>query len=207
MAGGEVHRSDLAQITEQDGIIAADGGVLKLMEAGMLPHLAVGDFDTLGEDFYFELKKRGIPTQKLPVEKAVTDTQYAVGEALKKEPEEIVILGALGGSRFDHTLANLGLLEWIDEQGVRGILSHESNRIRLLSGPAQISLSKAEFPYVSIIPVTARVEGITTQGLLYPLHGETLYRGMTRGISNEWAERTAAITIETGKCLIVESRD
>lgn len=208
VAGGDVDSEDLALIDpEKDWILAADGGALKLLEAGITPHLAVGDFDTTGESLAAELAERGIPIRKLPAAKAETDTHYAVREAIRKNPDEIIILGALGGSRFDHTLANVGLLEWLDEQGVPGMLCHRSNRIRLLSGPGEAVLAKSGFSFVSLIPVTATVDGIKTEGFLYPLRGESLIRGMTRGISNEIVGGTGKIIIEKGKCLLVESRD
>ncbi|SEN15871.1 thiamine diphosphokinase [Lihuaxuella thermophila] len=208
VAGGDVDAEDLALIDpERDWVVAADGGALTLLDAGIIPHLVVGDFDTVGEHFAAQLAARGIPIRKLPAAKAETDTHYAAREALRQNPDEVIILGALGGSRFDHTLANLGLLEWLDEQGVQGILYHRSNRIRLVSGPGEAVLAESKFSFVSLIPVTAAAEGITTVGMLYPLRGETLLRGMTRGISNEIVGREGKIIIEKGKCLLVESRD
>ncbi|MBA4494758.1 thiamine diphosphokinase [Paenactinomyces guangxiensis] len=208
VAGGDVDNSDFSLLhRERDWIIAADGGAVKCWQAGIVPHLAVGDFDTAGESFVAELARQGILIKRLPAAKAETDTQYAVREAIKKKPDEIIILGALGGSRFDHTLANVGLLEWMEQQGVRGCLYHRCNRIRLVTGPAEVLFVKENFSFVSLIPVTECVEGITTRGFLYPLNKESLYRGLTRGISNELSEEKATLTFERGKCLLVESRD
>jgi thiamine pyrophosphokinase len=208
VAGGDMSTSDLAKIDrEKDFIIAADGGAKKLIDAGIFPHLAVGDFDTTGESFVQDLLFQGIPTQKLPPAKDMTDTQYAIDEGLNQQPDEILILGALGGSRFDHTLANIGLLEWIKEKGSHGVIYNRTNRIQLLKGPTQITLPKSEYRYVSLIPVSRRVKGITTHGLLYSLTNGQLTRGLTLGISNEIKAEQATISIQAGTCLIIESRD
>jgi thiamine pyrophosphokinase len=208
VAGGEVEVADFEIIDpETDWIVAADAGAKALLEAGKVPHLVVGDFDTAGAAFSEELMRRGIPLERLPAEKDETDTHYAVRKAVESGVNEVVILGALGGARVDHLLANVGLLEWLEKKGVHGVLHHSSNRIRLITGPGEIRLVRDRFFYVSLIPLTERVDGIVTKGLRYPLHGETLWRGWTRGISNEWSEEEAFVFIRSGKLLVVESRD
>jgi thiamine pyrophosphokinase len=208
IAGGDLKREEMALIErERDFVIAADAGAKKLTEAGILPHLAVGDFDTVGLAFMEELSRVGVPVEPLPMEKNETDLHYALMKAVEHKPDEVVILGALGGARLDHMLANVGLLEWLAEQGTNGVLHHACNRIRLLVGPGELSLVKDEFSYVSLIPVSEKVSGIVTQGLKYPLRNETLVRGLTRGISNELSANEARVSIEKGKCLVVESRD
>ncbi|WP_168188629.1 thiamine diphosphokinase [Thermoflavimicrobium daqui] len=209
VGGGELVHLDLMRIKpEQDFIITADAGLLPLVEAGITPHLAVGDFDTLGLDRLTWLKKLGIPFIQLPFEKGMTDLHFAVEEALKVEPDEVVILGAYGGARIDHALANIGLLEWIEEQGGKGVIYHHTNRLRLLVAPIKIYLNQeVGYSYVSLLPISRRVEGITTSGMRYPLQNGVLIRGRTLGISNELNERTAHIEIHKGKCLLIESSD
>jgi thiamine pyrophosphokinase len=208
VAGGDLERSDLDLLRQANAwIVAADGGAKKLVVEGIIPHMAVGDFDTAGADFADELVKLGSEVHRLPAEKAETDTHFALGKALEKNPDEVVILGALGGGRTDHLLGNIGLLEWLDSRSVKGTILNARNRIRLVSGPGQLELVKSRFTYVSLIPVSSQVDGIRTSGLKYPLNGETLTRGLTRGISNEIAAEHAAVTIAAGKLLVVESRD
>ncbi|MGA9174959.1 MAG: thiamine diphosphokinase [Thermoactinomyces sp.] len=208
VAGGDLSAAELKLIDpKKHYIITADAGAQKLVHFGIYPHLAVGDFDTAGLGFADELVRAGVEVDRLPAEKAETDLHYALTKAVQRHPDEVLILGALGGARFDHLLANVGLLEWLEEHGVKGVLLHPSNRVRFFSGPGKIDLTKGEFPYISLIPVSKEVTGIVTDGLKYPLKNETLYRGWTRGISNELNARHGSVLIRSGKCLLVESRD
>jgi thiamine pyrophosphokinase len=207
VAGGECEQAELKRIDPQrDRIISADAGVLRLLEEGMIPHLAVGDFDTLGQEHVHKLEKMGISLICLPVEKAVTDTHFAIQEAIKWQPDQILLLGACGGDRLDHTLGNLSLLEWLDDQGITGVIHHRHNRVRFLSGPGTIELNQ-EYDYVSLLPVSEKIEGATTDGLKYPLVEETLFRADTRAISNEVIKERAWIKIRKGKCLVIESSE
>lgn len=207
VTGGEVDLSDLKMINEEDVLISADAGVTSFLQIGLLPHHAVGDFDTLHHHVLKKIEKTGISLKKLPIHKEETDTHYAVRLATEYNPDEIVIVGALGGARLDHMLANVGLLEWLCDQGVAAYLLNSSNRIRLLRGPISWEIEKSSFSYVSFIPVSSTVKGVTTAGLLYPLHNATLYRGRTQGISNELTGESGVIRLEKGKCLVIESKD
>jgi thiamine pyrophosphokinase len=207
VSGGEIHFSDFSIIHSKDTIVAADYGVISLLKVGIRPDIAVGDFDTVGEEGLRKIREKGILVHSLSKQKSETDTHFALRIALQYQPHQIVILGALGGPRFDHMLANIGLLEWINNQRVAGVIIYKSNRIFLLSGPIEYTLYKDQYTYISIIPITSMIEGVTTEGLCYPLSDETLYRGFTQGISNEWIKETATLTIKKGKCLIIQSND
>ncbi|MFC7442393.1 thiamine diphosphokinase [Laceyella putida] len=208
VAGGEVTAEELGRLRLEPGyVIAADAGAQALLRAGIKPDLAVGDFDTTGRGFVAELARLGVATEALPPEKAETDLHFALMKAAALQPSEVRILGALGGQRYDHMLANIALLEWLADRGVRGTLLHRTNRIRLLVGPGRIALPRQGFQYLSLIPLSREVLGVKTEGLKYPLYGETLHRMESRGISNEWSELDASVAIVEGKLLVVESRE
>ncbi|MGA8942046.1 MAG: thiamine diphosphokinase [Thermoactinomyces sp.] len=208
IAGGDLTQTELDFIQpETDFIISADAGAVQLEKAGLLPNLAVGDFDTTGIAYMEELQKKGVQVLSLPQEKAFTDMHFALNCAVRQKPGEILILGALGGARFDHTLANVGLLEWLDEQGIKAAIVNRTNRLQLITGPGKTVFSAIHFKYVSLIPVSKTVSGIYTDGLKYKLSHESLIRGETRGISNELLKVPAVVSIERGICLVVESRD
>ncbi len=208
IAGGDLTNTELDFIhPETDFIITADAGAMLLEKAGIVPDLAVGDFDTAGISYMERLQKKGVKVRSLPEEKAVTDMHFALSCAVQQKPKEILILGALGGARIDHTLANVGLLEWLGEQGIKAVIVHQTNRLRLMTGPGKTIFSAIDFKYVSLIPVSKTVSGIRTDGFKYKLANEVLYRGDTRGISNELVKVPAVVTIQDGNCLVVESRD
>lgn len=208
IAGGDFTSFEAGLICpETDLIIAADAGAMSLEAHGLVPDIAVGDFDTAGISYIETLKQQGVRVLPLPKEKDVTDLHYALICAVRQKPEEILILGALGGARFDHMLANIGLMEWLHEEGKNATMLHPSNRLRLLAGPGKMVFETKDFQYVSLLPVTRKVTGIETDGLKYPLKKEKLYRGRTRGISNELEKIPAFVSIEEGICLVIESRE
>lgn len=207
VTGGEIAAEDLQQIHSQDWIIGVDGGVVTLLKQGMIPHMAVGDFDTAGARIDPELLQRQVMVKKLPRAKGLTDTDYAVEQALALAPERIVLLGALGGPRFDHALGNLFLLEKIRSAGVAGMIWSKSSMIRLLVGPEEDEILASSFPFLSLLPITDQVSGVTLTGFLYPLHQATLRRGDTLGISNELTGPWGKIAIAKGKLLVIESMD
>jgi thiamine pyrophosphokinase len=208
IAGGDFSRFEAELIRpETDLIITADAGAVSLEAHGLVPDIAVGDFDTTGIDYIETLKQKGVRVIPLPAEKEVTDLHFALLCATRQKPDEILILGALGGDRADHMLANIGLLEWLKEEGKNATMLHPANRLRLLSGPGKMRFDTKDFQYVSLLPVSRKVTGIETDGLKYPLKKETLYRGRTRGISNELVKVPAFVSVEEGICLVVESRE
>ncbi|MFC4076450.1 thiamine diphosphokinase [Salinithrix halophila] len=208
VAGGETDLSDLKQIQAEDTVIGVDGGILPLLENSVPFHRAVGDFDTVATEVVQRLLERGIPVEELPAAKDMTDTRYAVERGLEEDPEEILILGGLGGPRMDHAFANLLLLERIEACGVHGVIRNQYNRIRLLTGErGALVMTGGEFRYVSLLALTDRVEGVTLEGFLYPLTHACLTRENPVGISNELTGKTAHVRIREGQLLVMESRD
>ncbi|TCP69761.1 thiamine diphosphokinase [Baia soyae] len=208
IAGGEVTQEDLHHIRPDDFLITADAGIEPLLDLGMNPHLAVGDFDTAGEEYLSKLEDLQISYRTLPSEKDVTDTHFALEEAIKLQPNEILLLGALGGARFDHALANLYLLEWLaTTTSIPCTLVAGKNQICLLIGPTTICVTKGDTRYISLLPCSSQVVGVTLKGFRYPLNDATLTRGLSLGVSNEITQESGEITIHSGKCFCIQSAD
>ena len=91
-------------------VIAADGGARHAAGLAVSIDAWVGDGDSIGEAALAELTARGIPIERTRPEKDESDTELAVLAALGRGATGIVVIGALGGPRIDHTLANVGLL-------------------------------------------------------------------------------------------------
>jgi thiamine pyrophosphokinase len=207
VTGGRVDRESLECIRPcEDFVIGVDGGITVLLETGRFPDLAVGDFDSAGQEAYERLRRMGIPIKRLPVEKDVTDTHFAVTEALKRKPKTILLLGAIG-TRLDHTLANLFLLEEIEREGVQGEIRNHYNRIRLMRGGDSCRVRKSDYRYISLLPLTDTVSGVTLSGFRYPLKEAVLQRKESLGVSNELVAEEGEITLRAGMLFVVESRD
>jgi thiamine pyrophosphokinase len=58
---------------------------------------------------------------------------------------------------------------------------------------------------VTLLPFGGDANGVTTRGLRYPLHGEPLRPGPARGLSNVREAEDAAVTLASGRLLIVET--
>lgn len=185
-------------------IIGADGGAKHLLKLGVKPHVLMGDFDSLSPEDLDYYKQLGIEIMKFPAEKDMTDSELAVEYAISKGFKNIILLGVLG-SRVDHSLANILLLRKMHEKGISGCIADEHNTVTLISD--RISISKKPGYSLSLIPITSQVDGVTTKGLYYPLNNATIKMGSTWGVSNEFVEETAEVTITAGLLLVVLSRD
>lgn len=185
-------------------VICADGGARYLYQIGVKPHILVGDFDSIDPEikkFYYD---SAIEIVQFPRQKDYTDMELALDIAVEKGATRIFITGATG-SRLDHTLSNIQLLHKLADAGVEGIIVNGNNYIHLLTD--HIEIDKKEGFYLSLVPATPRVEGITTKGLAYPLKDAVMVMGTGLGISNEFTSETAEITVKKGRLYVIVSRD
>ena len=205
VAHGDVLPSDRAVIGEDDYIVAADGGAFALEGWKILPHLVVGDMDSLGDAGVERMARKGIAVAKFPAAKDESDLELALSQAIEVGATEIVLLGALGGDRLDHETANLLLLADPGYEGVRLEARRGALRIRPLRGEGSLSLAGPVGGLVTLLPVNGDAEGVTTQGLRFPLRDETLLFGRARGLSNEVASLPAIVTVRKGSLLVFET--
>lgn len=188
-----------------DLTIAADAGMQFFYEAGILPDHIIGDFDSVNRETlrYFKAQKDIGLTQLVP-EKDDTDTEAAVRFAMTEGCGEIHILGATG-SRIDHMLGNIGLLGIGLEENTEILLADPQNRVRMIKDRLVIPKHEQYGNYVSLLPVTAEVRGVTLLGMKYPLRDFTMHRYRSLGISNEITEDTAEIILREGILLVIEA--
>lgn len=185
-------------------IIAVDGGAGHLKKLGVTPDILLGDFDSADkEDIKFFVEK-GVPAERFPAEKDMTDSELAIERALEIGADEIVLVGAVG-TRFDHSMSNIFLLKKLMDKHIRACIADEFNRIYMFD--KSFELEKLEGYKLSLIPVSERVTGVTTKGLKYPLVSATMPLGTSWGVSNEFIEGKAWVTIGEGILLVCLSRD
>ncbi len=110
--------------------------------------------------------------------------------------------------RLDHTLTNIHLLSKAESRGIRAVLIDANNEIRLVSQVSkQLRVERKDYKYVSLIPLTDRVTGVTLEGFRYPLQDAELTFGESLGISNELIEHWGSIELKSGKLLVIQSKD
>jgi thiamine pyrophosphokinase len=205
VAHGDLLPSDRAAVQGQDLIVAADGGAFALERWKILPHLVVGDMDSLGDAGVARFARQGIGVARFPSAKDESDLELAVAHAIAAGATEIVLLGALGGERLDHETANLLLLADPGYDGVRLEARRGAMRVRALRGKGTLDLAAPVGALVTLLPVNGDAEGVTTEGLRYPLRDEALRFGSARGLSNEVAAMPARVTVHKGSLLIFET--
>lgn len=191
-------------------IIAVDGGLESAMKMNLVPGYIVGDFDTVSKDILDSYRTNpNILFRQFNPEKDFTDTHSAINLAIELGTLSITILGGIG-TRMDHSLANIQLLQMPLEQGIDAVIINSHNRIRLLGVKRkEIELKKSEYKYVSIIPMSECITGLTLTGMKYPLRNYEMYieEAISLGVSNEIIEEPAVVKLKSGKIVLIESRD
>lgn len=205
------------QKDEENVVIAADKGLLYAKEAGIPVNKILGDFDSLPqgilEPYETQKGKKNQPDIEIrtyPPEKDYTDTHLALLWAIEEKADKVTIFGGLG-SRFDHSFANIGLLSLLLSHGIQGEIVDEHNRIFMMdqehTGNCRIIKRNDRKEYISLIPYTEEVTGVTLSGFKYPLTDETLTIGISRGISNELLEEEGEIKISQGILMVIHAID
>jgi thiamine pyrophosphokinase len=184
-----------------DLIIAADGGLRFCIQENIVPHLIVGDLDSVNRTHLSEMTRRGAQVIRYPVDKDATDLELSLQVALNKGAQEIILLSALG-ARWDMTFSNVLLLasDLLNHVHVR--LLDNNQEIFCIKGCKQIDLIHRKGNCLSLLPLSTSVDGITLQGMQYPLNNERLQLGTSRGLSNIIIEQEASIQIQRGVLLV-----
>ncbi len=192
-----------ALIRPDDFILCADGGARHALALDLTPDLLIGDLDSVDSATVSSLRDAGIEIRQFPRDKDFTDLELALLAARDLRPDEIILLGALGG-RLDQMLANIFLLTRPEFAALN---------IALVSGPERAQVVRDEITVrgepgdiVSIIPLTPDVAGLTYHaGLRWRLENATLPFGSSRGVSNELIANESRITLDSGVILVIHA--
>ena len=193
------------------GVVAADGGYARAVACGFAPDLLVGDLDSLAPELVLEAEASDrTRVRRSPIDKDESDTELALLEAVALGATRVTVLGAFGGPRMDHALANLWLLAHPRLATIDIELLDVNARARLIAAPGPGGdpvtrpLPGRLGAIVSLLPFGGDAEGVTTRGLRYPLRDEPLRSGPARGLSNVRTSADAAVTLRSGRLLVVE---
>jgi thiamine pyrophosphokinase len=186
------------QDTKCDGdvIIAADGGYDSLVRHGYTPDVLIGDFDSILADV-----PDGIKTLTHPKEKDETDMFLAYSEGVRLGYSEFVLLGATGG-RLDHTYANLSLLLYAKERGHNVTVMDERSIIFCIRNES-IALAGTKGATLSVFAIGGEARGVSIKGAKYEAEGVTISPSFPLGVSNEFSDTDAHISVEDGALLII----
>lgn len=203
VGSGTLSEQFLKDIKKSGIVIGVDRGAAWLLDHGITPQVAIGDFDSVTKKELVHIKKSIKTVEFYPADKDFTDMELAVQYALKQKPSEVVIYGG-SGTRTDHTLGTFHLLEYFLNAGIAARLIDEHNEVRLLAG--RKTIQKGSFRYVSILPFSESAT-VSLIGFLYEVSRLPLTRGMTRGISNEFRGKKGMIEVHEGVVWVIQSKD
>lgn len=198
------------QFLEDDFIICADGGYSFALAEKIDPDLIIGDFDSIDVASMEEsLKTSGLGDRcqviTLSKEKDDTDTLFCIKYGISHGFKEFVVLGGLGG-RLDHTIANLQAMSYaIDQQ--RSIWFLDGKNRATMRNPGSIAIDEIPGSKISLMSFTDYCEGVSIQGVKYPLENHLLNNSFPLGVSNEFLEKKIEVSHRSGKLLIILSQD
>lgn len=209
ITGGNVNEDflrDRVQKGNYDRIIAADRGLVASDRLMLGIDFIVGDFDSVTDSVLRKYQELSTPIKLFPKEKDKTDTQIAIELALMHNPLSIDLIGATG-SRLDHVIANIHMLMLPMQLNVEASILDANNKIYLRNKSFRLLRADCFGDYISLLPFTDKVNGLTLKGFKYPLDNIRLEMGTSLGISNEIISEEATVELNDGILLVIESRD
>lgn len=205
-SGPDVDREQLRDlIRDDDLLVVADGGLNVAIALDLRPARVFGDFDSASPCDLAEAERRGWQLTRVPRKKNETDTELAVGWALDQGATELVLAGVTGG-RLDHTLANIMMLVGLARAGVPATIIDGRHEVRAVTG-GELDLDGSPGVYLSLVPVTSEVTGVTIVGAKYGLRDATLQIGKTLAVSNEFVGKSVRVSTKTGALLVITARE
>lgn len=206
-AGGNKPSEKLlnSYVKDMDLIIGADRGSEYLYDYGIVPHVILGDFDSINEQKLSELEKSKIEIIKFPPEKDYTDTEIAIMEAIKRGADKIYLFAGIG-TRADHTLGNIGLILTTKKKGAELIIIDDHNKMYLAESN-EMSIYGSLGETISFHALSDVVKGFDIKGAKYNLDSYDMHLLDPRAICNEFIDTPIDIRFESGELLIIHSID
>ena len=186
-----------APLGPDDFVIAADGGLAHTDKLGITPNEIIGDFDSLG----FTPEGANV----FPVEKDDTDAMLAVRRGLALGYKTFFLYGSLDGPRLDHTIANFQTLQYLADHGAAGYLVG-NDFIRTVVKNGGLRFPAGKTGTISVFCMGKDAEGVSLQGLYYPLENGALTAGFPLGVSNHFTGKEAKISVKNGSLLVLWDR-
>ncbi len=202
VSAGEVNNYGraISLLRKDDFFIFCDGGLAHAKGLCVKPNLIVGDFDSCENELLTKYEGQ-CEIIKLPREKDDTDTLYAAKVAVERGFEDFLFLGAMGG-RFDHALANVSILLYLDGLGKKAVLADDFSEMQIVG--RQPFYIEDTCSYFSLLTVAGDVSGVTIKNSKYPLSKAKLAADFQLGVSNEVLPgKTAEVSVEHGRVLVV----
>jgi len=200
--GGDPINEDLGDLLAgRPLVIAADSGLDQAARLGIRVDLAIGDFDSASPAAVATAENSGTRLERHPEAKDRTDLELALDAAVSSGAARVVVIGGAGG-RLDHLLGNLLAFT---STSLGGVI------VEARVGPARVTAIRERTAtlhadvgdIVSLFALGGPARDVTTEGLEYPLTGDTLLPGSSRGVSNVHVRADAHVTVGAGVVLAI----
>ncbi|MCL2548025.1 MAG: thiamine diphosphokinase [Symbiobacteriaceae bacterium] len=186
-------------------LVAVDGGYVHLRRLGLKADILMGDFDSITAEHYADLARMGTEVIRWPREKDNSDSDLACGELYRRGYSLLYLFGALGGTRFDHALGNIGMMHLWKRRGLRIVLLQGNLHAEVLSQES-VLLRGNSGDLISLLPLTPEVTSVSTNGLKFTLNQESLYAGESRSLSNCFITERICLEVGEGSLLLMHYR-
>lgn len=206
IGNGEEVNKDIIESLYPAYVICADGGLERAEKYGLIPDIIIGDFDSVDLSLLDRYREHQVDIEKFPSEKDFTDMELAIECAISKGYKNIVLTGATG-TRLDHTFANFMLIEKYHKIGVDLTIIDNNNELKIISPDGDLIIDNKEGYYISLIPLTDCIQGLSLEGFKYPLNKVSVQRGSTLCISNQLIGSKGRITLNKGTAIVFISKD
>ncbi|MDF2883384.1 MAG: hypothetical protein K0R54_3941 [Clostridiaceae bacterium] len=193
-----------SEIENSDIIICADSGADCLYLNKIVPNYLIGDFDSIDLGILEYFKNSSCEIIKYPSKKDFTDTFLAVDKAIQLNATEIILLGCTG-SRIDHFIGNINILNYCLNQDIKAVLKDDNNEVFLKR--ESFILKNYGYKYFSLLAFSGTVFGLTLNNAKYQLDNYNLSIGDSLTISNEFIGESANIKFNSGTIVVILSKD
>lgn len=202
VAGGDPIAAAVADRLPASGVVvAADSGLEHAVALGLEVDVVVGDFDSVDPAALEAARAAGATVETHPPEKDATDLELALDAAVARGARRVTVVGGYGG-RVDHLLANVALLS--SPRFTEVVIDAWMGSARILVVRDEVQLSGPIGSLCTLLAMHGPARGVTTAGLRYPLDGDTLLPGSTRGVSNELVVPVAHVSITDGTLVAIQ---
>ncbi|RCW70758.1 thiamine diphosphokinase [Saliterribacillus persicus] len=191
---------------EIDVWIGADQGAKYIVDSNLTLEKAIGDFDSLDEESQITVRKLAVSYEQHPREKDATDFELALLAAIDLKPTKIFLFGVTGG-RMDHTLINVQQLYRLRTLEIEASIIDYNNHVTLyFPGKYEIQMDE-NLPYISFIPFSSPIHGLTLDHFYYPLQNKSVHWSNSLCISNQLIGKKGTFSFDEGILLVIKSRD
>ncbi len=183
------------QKDEGEYLIGVDKGAYHALKNGLDLDLVLGDFDSVNEQEYAYIRKHAKKLDTFKARKDYTDSDLALQEAMKLNPQKVLVYGGVG-RRLDHTYGNILFLQ---KGPIEFITDHQKMQA-LNPGTHQID---NPFDYISFFAIDD-VKALSLKGFSFELENYDLSVGDPLCISNQGS---GEVSFEEGCLLVIAAND